>query len=34
MPMLIFMVGCPGSGKSVIAKDVAKKMGMAVVNTD
>ena len=34
MPTLTFMVGCPASGKSTVAKEIAKKTGAQIVSTD
>lgn len=34
MPTLTFMVGCPASGKSTVAKEIAKKTGAEIVSTD
>lgn len=34
MPTLTLMIGCPGSGKSTIAKQIRKKTGAVIVSTD
>ena len=34
MPTLTLMIGCPGSGKSTIAKKMAQNTGAVIVSTD